>query len=140
MDYSSILNAVNAYSGSAPGLSAAQINENYNAFQELQKQGVTIPSLMQDLRDLKAKVETLESKPREAPMDGELFAVMEAAVSDVPSVVEARRHAQEVRSMVLGEIVRQDPRYADALAQYRRAVNAAYVRGTSTAMDADPVD
>lgn len=130
MDYSAILNAVT--STQAPGLTATQIQENYNAFQDLQKQGITIPGLMKDLEDLKAKVTALESKPDKPAVDRELFSVMEAAVKDDPAVVSARLKAQEVKTTILREICCADPRYAQALDQYSREVHAAYVRRTES--------
>lgn len=130
MDYSAILNAVT--STQAPGLTATQIQENYNAFQDLQKQGITIPGLMKDLEDLKAKVTALESKPDKPAVDRELFSVMEAAVKDDPAVVSARLKAQEVKTTILREICCADPRYASALEDYSREVHAAYVRRTES--------
>ena len=130
MDYSVLLNAVNGVQ--APALSAQQINENYQAFQDLQRQGVTIPSLMKDLEDLKAKVTAMETKPKTPQLDSELFQVMEAAVKDDPQVVSARMNAQQVKAQIISELCRQDPRYAQALDQYSREVHAAYVRRTES--------
>lgn len=130
MDYSVLLNAVTGTQ--APGLSAQQINENYQAFQELQKQGITIPTLMRDLEDLKAKVSAMETKPKTPQLDSELFQVMEAAVKDDPQVVSARMNAQQVKAQIISELCRQDPRYAQALDQYSREVHAAYVRRTES--------
>lgn len=130
MDYSVLLNAVTGTQ--APGLSAQQINENYQAFQELQKQGITIPTLMRDLEDLKAKITAMETKPKTPQLDSELFQVMEAAVKDDPQVVSARMNAQQVKAQIISELCRQDPRYAQALDQYSREVHAAYVRRTES--------
>ena len=130
MDYSALFNAVTGTQ--APGLSAQQINENYQAFQELQKQGITIPTLMRDLEDLKAKVSAIETKPKTPQLDSELFQVMEAAVKDDPQVVSARMNAQQVKAQIISELCRQDPRYAQALDQYSREVHAAYVRRTES--------
>jgi len=130
MDYSALFNAVTGTQ--APGLSPQQIQENYNAFQELQKQGITIPTLMRDLEDLKAKVSAIETKPKTPQLDSELFQVMEAAVKDDPQVVSARMNAQQVKAQIISELCRQDPRYAQALDQYSREVHAAYVRRTES--------
>lgn len=130
MDYSALFNAVTGTQ--APGLTAQQINENYQAFQELQKQGITIPTLMRDLEDLKAKVSAIETKPKTPQLDSELFQVMEAAVKDDPQVVSARMNAQQVKAQIISELCRQDPRYAQALDQYSREVHAAYVRRTES--------
>ena len=109
-----------------------QINENYNHFQELQKQGISISDLMSELADLKTKVTALESKPDKPAVDRELFSVMEAAVKDDPAVVSARLKAQEVKTTILREICCADPRYASALEDYSREVHAAYVRRTES--------
>lgn len=130
MDYSALFNAVTGTQ--APGLTAQQINENYQAFQELQKQGITIPTLMRDLEDLKAKISAIETKPKTPQLDSELFQVMEAAVKDDPQVVSARMNAQQVKAQIISELCRQDPRYAQALDQYSREVHAAYVRRTES--------
>lgn len=130
MDYSALFNAVTGTQ--APGLSPQQIQENYNAFQELQKQGITIPTLMRDLEDLKAKVSAIETKPKTPQLDSELFQVMEATVKDDPQVVSARMNAQQVKAQIISELCRQDPRYAQALDQYSREVHAAYVRRTES--------
>ena len=130
MDYSALFNAVTGTQAS--GLTAQQINENYQAFQELQKQGITIPTLMRDLEDLKAKVSAIETKPKTPQLDSELFQVMEAAVKDDPQVVSARMNAQQVKAQIISELCRQDPRYAQALDQYSREVHAAYVRRTES--------
>ena len=130
MDYSAILNAVT--STQVPGLTATQIQENYNHFQELQKQGISISDLMSELADLKTKVTALESKPDKPAVDRELFSVMEAAVKDDPAVVSARLKAQEVKTTILREICCADPRYASALEDYSREVHAAYVRRTES--------
>lgn len=134
MDYTALLNAVTG--PQQGGLNAQQIQDNYQAFQDLQRQGITVSSLVQDLNDLKAKVEAMESKPRQ--QDAELFAVMEASVRDDPSVVSAYRHAQEVKAQIISEYCRSDPRYAQALDQYSREVHSAYIRRTeSRALDTD---
>ena len=130
MDYSALFNAVTGTQ--APGLSPQQIQENYNAFQDLQRQGITIPTLMRDLEDLKAKVSAIETKPKTPQLDSELFQVMEAAVKDDPQVVSARMNAQQVKAQIISELCRQDPRYAQALDQYSREVHAAYVRRTES--------
>lgn len=128
MDYSALYNAV----ASPAHMTPQQINENYNHFQELQKQGISISDLMSELADLKNKVTALESKPDKPAVDRELFSVMEAAVKDDPAVVSARLKAQEVKTTILREICCADPRYASALEDYSREVHAAYVRRTES--------
>lgn len=98
--------------------------ENYKAFDELMKQGVSLPDLMQRLETLEARVKEMD----EHPQDREVFAVMESAVSEDPDVVKAKARREEVMERILTESCMRDKRFAEADRDYRAVVNAAYVK------------
>lgn len=101
--------------------------ENYRAFDELMKQGVSLPDLMQRLETLEARVKEMD----EHPQDREVFAVMESAVSEDPDVVKAKARREEVMERILTESCMRDRRFAEADRDYRAVVNAVYVKAKS---------
>lgn len=98
--------------------------ENYKAFDELMRQGVSITDLVQRLESLEARVKEMDDNPH----DREVFAVMESAVSDDAEVIKAKAHRDEVMERILTESCMRDRRFSDADREYRTAVNAAYVK------------
>jgi len=123
MAYENILKAVNS---EGKALSTKQQADNYSTFSELMKQGVYLPDLLKKIDALESRVDEM-SKPKENPIDAELFAVMEQAVKDDPAVVEARRKLQAEKTRVISELCMQSEAYRDAFNQYRRQVNSSYV-------------
>ena len=128
MEYSNILNAINGQNQAQTG-SVADLNrrtENYKLVDQLNQEGISLKDLISQVDELKKKVESLE-KPSKA-VDEDLFLVMESAVKDDPTVVEAKRKVSEEKSRVIAELCAKDPRFMAARDEYRRAVNQAYVR------------
>ena len=120
--YDNILKAV----GGGNQLTTAQQSDNYSTFSEMMKQGVYLPDLLKRLDAMEKKLSEIE-KPKENPIDAELFGVMEQAVKDDPGVVNAKRVLQNERSRVISELCVRDDGYRKAYDEYRRTVNAAYV-------------
>lgn len=118
-DYANILKALRS-----EGMTVDKKAENYRAFDELMKQGVSLPDLMQRLESLEARVKEMD----EHPQDREVFAVMESAVSEDPDVVKAKARREEVMERILTESCMRDRRFAEADRDYRAVVNAAYVK------------
>lgn len=118
-DYANILKALRT-----EGMTVDKKAENYRAFDELMKQGVSLPDLMQRLESLEARVKEMD----EHPQDREVFAVMESAVSEDPDVVKAKARREEVMERILTESCMRDKRFAEADRDYRAVVNAAYVK------------
>ena len=128
MEYSNILNAINGQN-QVQSNSMADLNrrnENYKLVDQLNNEGISLKDLISQVDELKKKVESLE-KPSKA-VDEDLFLVMESAVKDDPTVVEAKRKVSEEKSRVIAELCAKDPRFMAARDEYRRAVNQAYVR------------
>ena len=128
MEYSNILNAINGQN-QVQSNSMADLNrrnENYKLVDQLNNEGISLKDLISQVDELKKKVESLE-KPSKA-VDEDLFLVMESAVKDDPTVVEAKRKVSEEKSRVIAELCAKDPRFLAARDEYRRAVNQAYVR------------
>ena len=128
MEYSNILNAINGQN-QVQSNSMADLNrrnENYKLVDQLNNEGISLKDLISQVDELKKKVESLE-KPSKA-VDEDLFMVMESAVKDDPTVVEAKRKVSEEKSRVIAELCAKDPRFMAARDEYRRAVNQAYVR------------
>ncbi len=123
MAYDNILNAVK---GTAPKLTPAQEVENYNAFSDLQKQGIYIPDLLKRIGDMEARLAGMEATKREA--DADLFAVMEQAVRGEQTVKDARQKVSDEKSRIIAELCMKDDRYRQAMDEYRRTVNAEYIR------------
>ncbi len=123
MPYENILKAVNSEGKS---LSTKQQADNYSTFSELMKQGVYLPDLLKKIDALESRVDEM-SKPKENPIDAELFAVMEQAVKDDPSVANAKRELQNEKTRVISELCIRDERYRDAFENYRHIVNSCYV-------------
>lgn len=120
-DYSNIMKALRSGSGE---MDLGKKAENYKAFDELMRQGVSITDLVQRLESLEARVKEMDDNPH----DREVFAVMESAVSDDAEVIKAKAHRDEVMERILTESCMRDRRFSDADREYRTAVNAAYVK------------
>ncbi len=99
--------------------------ENYRAFDELMRQGVSLPDLMQRLESLENRVKEMDEHPQQ---DREVFAVMESAVADDADVVKAKARREEVMERILTESCMRDKRFAEADRDYRAVVNAVYVK------------
>lgn len=127
MAFDNILNAIKSPETSK--LTPAQELENYSAFSDLQKQGVYLPDLMakvKEVDELRKRIDEIDkAKPS---VDAELFAVMEQAVRSDPAVRDARQKVMDEKTRVIMELCRQDEGFRRASDEYRRAVNAAYVR------------
>lgn len=123
--YSNIMSAIAPQEGTQ-SLSALQQVDNYDFFsKEIMGKGVYLPDLVKQVESLKAEVESLKANAK-AEVDTELFEVMESKVRDAPAVVDARKAMEGMRETVLDEMCRNDPRYRDAVAAYRKAVADAY--------------
>ena len=119
-DYANILKALRT-----EGMTVDKKAENYRAFDELMKQGVSLPDLMQRLETLEARVKEMDEP------QAEVFAMMESAVSEDPDVVKAKARREEVMERLLTESCMRDRRFAEADRDYRATVNAAYVKAKS---------
>jgi len=108
------------------GLSTQQQADNYDLFNKLMKEGVYLPDIIKKIDALEKKVDEMD-KPRDNPIDAELFAVMESAVRDDSAVSDARRRLQAEKTRVISALCIADDGYRKAFEDYRRAVNAAYV-------------
>lgn len=125
LTYENILKAMN---GGKPGegLTTQQQSENYEIFSKMMREGVYIPDLIQKINALETKVDEM-SKPKESVMDAQLFAVMEQAVREDPSVQEARRRLQTEKTRIISELCMQDETYRKLFNEYRTTVNSAYI-------------
>ena len=119
-DYANILKALRT-----EGMTVDKKAENYRAFDELMKQGVSLPDLMQRLETLEARVKEMDEP------QAEVFAMMESAVSEDPDVVKAKARREEVMERLLTESCMRDRRFAEADRDYRAKVNSAYVKAKS---------
>ena len=124
MDYSNIIQAINGQNNSMEDLNRR--NENFKLVDQLNQEGVSLKDALGQIEALKKEIEGLK-KPSKA-VDEDLFLVMESAVKDDPTVVEAKRKVSEEKSRVIAELCAKDPRFMAARDEYRRAVNQAYVR------------
>lgn len=104
-------NIVKALGGSK--LTPQQQADNYNAFSKLMQDGVYLPDLIE-------KAEGGDS--------ADILPIMESAVRDEPSVIEASSHLREERDRALAALVASDPGVRKAQDAYREAVKAAYLR------------
>lgn len=111
-------------------LSLDQRAENYRLFDEMMKEGVYLPNLVSRIKELEDKVREMQV-PRSAPMDEELFFVMEDAVKDDEDVIKARNHREHILEVVLTEFCLKDSRFAEADRAYHTLVNSTYVRRKS---------
>lgn len=135
--YDNILKAVN--NGKDPqqgGLSFQQQTENYQTFSDLMKQGVYIPDLLKRIETLEAQVR--EQGARKDTMDADLFSVMEASVKGDEEVKAAKQRLADEKSRVIAEICSKDEGYTKAMEDYRRTVNAAYIRSKENRVSINP--
>lgn len=137
MEYSNILNAINGQNQAQTSSMAdlSRRTENYKLVDQLNQEGISLKDLISQVDELKKKVESLE-KPSKA-VDEDLFMVMESAVKDDPTVVEAKRKVSEEKTRVIAELCAKDPRFMAARDEYRRAVNQAYVRSKESTVIVD---
>lgn len=124
--YSNVLKALQGMQGSAQGLSYAQQSENYSTFSELMRKGVYLPDMLKRLDELESKVKTLETRPKH-DANAELIAVMEASVKSDPEVKKARQKVADIKTAIISEMCMRDPRYADAVEEYKTTVNRVYI-------------
>ena len=134
--YDNILKALNQPQSTPAqgGLTFQQQSDNYSAFSDLMKQGVYIPDLLKRIETLEAQVR--EQGTRKDTMDADLFSVMEASVKGDEEVKAAKQRLADEKSRVIAEICSKDEGYTKAMEDYRRTVNAAYIRnkeGTTSA-------
>ena len=134
--YDNILKALNQPQSTPAqgGLTFQQQSDNYSAFSDLMKQGVYIPDLLKRIETLEAQVR--EQGTRKDAMDADLFSVMEASVKGDEEVKAAKQRLADEKSRVIAEICSKDEGYTKAMEDYRRTVNAAYIRnkeGTTSA-------
>ena len=134
--YDNILKALNQPQSTPAqgGLTFQQQSDNYSAFSDLMKQGVYIPDLLKRIETLEAQVR--EQGARKDTMDADLFSVMEASVKGDEEVKAAKQRMADEKSRVIAEICSKDDGYTKAMEDYRRTVNAAYIRnkeGTTSA-------
>ena len=129
--YSNVMKALQGMqspaTASAPGLTYEQQSDNYNTFSELMKKGVYLPDLIKRMDELEAKVKTLEAQPKH-DANAELLAVMEASVKSDPEVREARQKVADIKTSIISEMCLKDPRYAQAVEDYKTTVNRVYIR------------
>lgn len=126
--YDNILKALNQPQSTPAqgGLTFQQQSDNYAAFSDLMKQGVYIPDLLKRIDALEAQVR--EQGQRKDTMDADLFSVMEASVKGDEEVKAAKQRLADEKSRVIAEICSKDEGYMKAMEDYRRTVNAAYIR------------
>ena len=127
--YSNVMKALQGMQSpaTAQGLTYEQQSANYAAFSELMKKGVYLPDLMTRMEELEAKVKSLEAQPRH-DANAELLAVMEASVKSDPEVREARQKVADIKTSIISEMCLKDPRYAQAVEDYKTTVNRVYIR------------
>lgn len=135
--YSNILKAINGPSTITPdpvtmapqtgGLTMAQQAENYDTFSKLMREGVYLPDLIKRMDDMETKIKTLESQPRH-DANAELLAVMEAAVKNNQEVKASRQKVADAKTMIINEMCMKDPRYQQALEDYKTTVNRVYIQ------------
>ena len=123
MAYENIQKMLNS---SGNGLTTQQQSDNYELFNKMMKDNVYLPDLVRKIDDLEKKINEMD-KPKENPIDAELFAVMEQAVKDDPAVIEARKRLQNEKTRVISELCMQSEGYRDAFTQYKRQVNSSYI-------------
>lgn len=114
-------------------LSMSQKAQNYKLFDELMKNNVDLSEVLKNAKKSDDLQRQLDSA-KKTEVDAELFAIMESAVKGEPSVKSARQRASDVKSKIITELCIKNPEYAEALHEYRRAVNEAYIKlkeGTS---------
>lgn len=128
--YSNVMKALQGMqssTGQASGLTYEQQSANYATFSELMKKGVSLPDMIRRMDELESKVKALESQPRH-DANAELLAVMEASVKSDPEVREARQKVADIKTAIITDICLKDPRYAQAVEDYKTTVNRVYIR------------
>ena len=123
MAYENIMKAMNK---PGEGLTTKQQSDNYELFSKMMKEGVYLPDLIQKINALESKVDEM-SKPKENVIDAQLFAVMEQAVREDPSVIEAKRKLQAEKTRIISELCMADENYRKLFGDYKTAVNSAYI-------------
>lgn len=108
-------------------LTMSQKAQNYRLFDELMKNNVDLSEVLKNAKKSDDLQKQLDSA-KKTEVDAELFAIMESAVKGEPSVKSARQRASDVKSKIITELCIKNPEYAEALHEYRRAVNEAYIK------------
>jgi hypothetical protein len=119
-------NIANALKRPGEGLTPQQQQDNYKAFSDLMSKGVYLPDVLTEVKSLKERVEALE-RPKDNPLDAEIFAVMEASVKGDPEVVKAKAKLADAKTRVISELCMRDEGYRRAFDEYRTIVHAKYV-------------
>ena len=119
-------NIKNAISSSGKGLTPQQQAENYDLFGKMMKEGISLSDLVKKVDALETEVKDLK-KPKESPMDAQLFSVMEQAVREDPAVIEAKRKLQAEKTRIISELCMADEVYRKLFGDYKTAVNSAYI-------------
>ena len=138
MTYDNILKAMSGQNQSQPPvheesnkisrqLSTLEQSQNYETFSMLMKEGVYLPDLIKRLDEMESKIKTLESQPKH-DTNAELLAVMEAAVKNNPEVKQARQKVADAKTAIINEMCMKDPRFKDALEEYKTTVNRVYIQ------------
>ena len=117
--YDNILKAMNG-----GGLTAAQKADNYNTFSKLMEENIYLPDLLRKVDALEKRLDTIGGQDT----DADLFAVMESAVRDDGDVMKAHERLMNERTRVLSKICMSDESYKKASEEYRRTVNAAFIK------------
>lgn len=135
--YSNILKAMGG--GTAQGtLNTQQQSENYEMFSKMMKEGIYLPDLVKKMDVMEARIKELEKGPKQTQMDIDIFAVMESAVKNEDSVRIARQRVQDEKTRVLSELCMRDEAYRKAFEDYRREVNASYIRNRESLGEGHP--
>lgn len=108
------------------GLTTQQQSDNYKAFSELMKEGVYLPDMLNEIKTLKARVENLE-RPKDNPIDAEIFSVMEAKVKGDPEVASAKTRLANAKTRIISELCMKDEEYRRLFDEYKTVVHAHYV-------------
>lgn len=119
-------NIMKALSKPGEGLTTKQQSDNYEMFSKMMKENIYLPDLVQRISTLESKIEEM-SKPKQNPVDAQLFAVMEQSVRDEPEVVSARRRLQDEKTRIISDMCMSNEAYRRLFDEYKTAVNSAYI-------------
>lgn len=118
-------NILKALGQAQPQMDLQTRSDNYALFEKMMKEGVSLSSLIGRIDELEGKVRSMtETKP---DVNVEILAVMESAVHHHPDVIAARKKVSDVKSQIIMEMCKQDPRFKEALDEYRTTVQSAYI-------------
>lgn len=125
MDYSNILKAVGSQNPRMEDLNRR--TDNYRIAEEASKNGTSLADMIRRMGELEDKVKALEAHPSQ-DANAELLAVMEASVKSDPEVREARQKVADIKTSIISEMCLKDPRYAQAVEDYKTTVNRVYIK------------